>query len=341
MLRIFYSWISDTPRQENRMFVFRAISEALRHTAEQAGVSPEHVEVVQCDRFATPTDIARFIVETIPTCHAFVGDISFINASGENQTRPTPNPNTMFEIGLATQCLGPGKVILVFNAASGSTERLPFDVRNHAVLTWSGTETAPLARALRDPLGKVFTDYLTLVNRLTQDLNGCTQALLNFLEPFLLRHIEAKSPGFTAETMVLFHPTPDGPVLLPQPEHVGRVLRAYQDKFLGAPSTVEGLTEGNLFAIILQRLHHDAERLAYRYHSLRGSELFRQMERLGIEAGHLERLFERVVNRVPDLMVNDILVDEILGFLRAVVQIRRLAVRLASNRPASTPHETG
>src|SRR5262245_38446481 len=156
MLRIFYSWISDSPREDNRMFVFRALREALRQAAERLGASPEQAEVLQCDRFDTPTDIARFIVETIPTCHALVADISFINVASEDQTRRTPNPNTMFAICLATQCLGPGKVILVLNTDSGGTANLPFDARNHVVLTWSGNDPpARLARALRDPVETV------------------------------------------------------------------------------------------------------------------------------------------------------------------------------------------
>jgi hypothetical protein len=105
MLRIFYSWITDMPR--NRMLVFRALTAAVHQAADQFGVSREQVKVVQCNGRGKPVDIARFIVETVPTCHALVGDVSFINAAGEGQTRRTPNPNTMFEIGLATQCLGP------------------------------------------------------------------------------------------------------------------------------------------------------------------------------------------------------------------------------------------
>jgi hypothetical protein len=148
MLRIFYSWISDPPRQGNRMLVFRALTEALRQTADRLSVSRGQAEVLQCERFGTPTDVAHFIVETVPTCHALVGDVSFINAAGEGRTRRTPNPNAMFEIGLATQCLGPSKVILVFNTRSGKTADLPFDVRNHSVITWSGRGREQLRRGL-------------------------------------------------------------------------------------------------------------------------------------------------------------------------------------------------
>jgi len=342
MLRIFYSWISDPPREDNRMFVFRALTEALRQAAERLGASPEEAEVLQCGRFGTPTDIARFIVETVPTCHALVGDVSFINVASEDRTRRTPNPHTLFEIGLATQCLGPGKVILVFNTDSGDTADLPFDVRNHVVLTWSGSELpARLARALRDPVETVFRDYLTLVNRLTLDLDRCFGSLLGFLETFMMRYIEAQRPGFTAASMALFHQAPDGEALLPQTAYVAQVLREYQRQLLGAPSAVEGFTEGNLFAIILQRLHHDCERLAYRYCELRGSDLFRHVERVGIEAGHLERLIERVINRVPDPMVNEIIVDETVGFLGHVVDVRREVVRCASMRPSPTLYGPG
>jgi hypothetical protein len=312
--------------------------EPLTQAADQFGVSREQVKVVQCNGRGKPVDIARFIVETVPTCHALVGDVSFINAAGEGQTRRTPNPNTMFEIGLATQCLGPGKVILVFNTDSGRARDLPFDVRNQAMIFWSspapgpkpasGGEQANLARALQGALEPTFQEYLTLAVRLGSELNHCFKPLLSFLEQFLRRYIEAERPGFTGETMALFRQAPEGN-LLPQLNYVTQVLRAYQREIL-APSVVEGITEGDLFAILLQRFHHDCERLAYRHRELCGSDLFRHVEQVGIEAGHLERLIERVINKVPDPVVNEIIASEITGFLREVIEARRQAARCAS-----------
>jgi hypothetical protein len=342
MLRIFYSWITDLPAERQRMFVYRALTGALRGAAERLGASPEQAEVLQCERFDTPTDIARFIVETIPTCHALVGDVSFINAAGEGQTRRTPNPNTMFEIGLATHCLGPGKVILVFNTDSGSPAELPFDVRNQAVITWSGDDPpARLARALQGPMEVVVRDYLALVSGLAHEWDRCFVPLLGFLREFMARHIEVDHPGFTEETMGLFHQEPEGEELLPQVDYLRQVLRSYQRQLLSAPSAVEGATEGNFFAIVLQRLQHDCERLAYRYRDLRGSDLFRDVERVGVEAGHLERLVERVLNRVPDLLVHEIILDEILAFLIDVVKARRQLARHVRTRlaPATAPVE--
>jgi hypothetical protein len=43
-------------------------------------------------------------------------------------------------------------------------------------------------------------------------------------------------------------------------------------------------------------------------------------------------LIERVVNRIPDLMVNEIIVDELLRFLRDVVRVRREMARCATMR---------
>jgi hypothetical protein len=328
MFRIFYSWISDRPAESHRMVVYRALVAATQQAADGLGVPREQAEVLQCERFDTPTDIARFIVETIPTCHALVGDISFINVAGEHQTRRTPNPNTMFEIGLATQCLGPGKVILVFNTDDGSTVDLPFDIRNHAMITWSGSNpSTKLAHDLQGPVEGVFRSYHVLATRLAHELGRCFGSLLEFLEGFMLRHVQ--DPRFTEETMALFHPNPDEEAVYPQGEYVAQVLRAYHGQILAAPSTLAGVTEGNVFAIHLQRLHHDCERLAYRYRELGGSDMFRRLERVGIEAGHLERLIGRVNNRVPSLLVDDIIVDEILRFLREVVEARRQAARYA------------
>lgn len=331
MFRIFYSWISDPAQKRNRMLVYRALSEALQKVSALLDASQDSAEVIQCERFKQPIDIARYIVETIATCHALVGDISYINHPREKKTRPTPNPNAMFEIGMATQCLGPGKVILVFNTDSGRAAQLPFDVRNQVVLTWSSSDShAKLARALQDPIETIFRDYLALGNQFALDFDRCLTPLLDFLEQFMTVHIESQRPGFTAASMALFNQGPDGKALLPQTEYLEPVLREYQRQLLAAPSSVDGLTEGNLFAIILQRLHDDGERLTYRYQALRESNLFREVEQLSTGAGHLERLVERVVNRVPDLMINSIIVDEILGFLRHVVGVRRELARYVS-----------
>jgi hypothetical protein len=332
MLRVFYSWISDEPQQDNRMLVYRALKDALHQAANRLGTSAEQAEVLQCERFPTPTDIARFILETIPTCHALVGDISFVNAAGENRTRRLPNPNTMFEIGVAMQCLGPGKVILVFNTDSGDPADLPFDIRNHAMIPWSVKDPREkLTRALRGPAETLFRDYLKLQNQFAQELSRCLESLLQFLEEFLLRHIEPQRPGFTEASMYLFDQGPDEEVLLPEPELVADVLGQFKRHLLDTTSSVEGLSEGNLFAIILQRLHLDCERLTYRHPELRGSDLFRSVERVGIEAGHLERLVERVINRVPDLVANEIFVNEIQGFLGHVIEVCRQQARCTSS----------
>jgi hypothetical protein len=151
VLRIFYSWNLD---RGQRLVIYRALAQALHQAAYRVGASPQQAEVVQCEGVEKPTDIARFIRETIPTCHAFVGDISFINAADENRTRRTPNPNVMFEIGLATQCLGEAKVILVFSTDSGDDAKdLPFDVRNHSIIMWSSKGPAKRENRLERPDG--------------------------------------------------------------------------------------------------------------------------------------------------------------------------------------------
>jgi hypothetical protein len=332
MLRIFYSWISDEPQNRNRNHVYRALTDALHQAADRLEVPRTQAEVVQCARSDRPTDIAGDIRGTIPTCHALVGDVSFINAPGEGRTRRTPNPNTMFEIGLAMQCLGPERVILVFNEGSGPVSDLPFDVRNHSVITWLGGDTAArLARDLQRPVEAVFHDYLTLVDRLAQELDRCFGPLLHFLEQFMLRHIENEAPGFTAESMALFHQEQSGELLTPLRVYVARLLDQYQRQFRDGPPAVEVFTEGNLFAVVLQRLHHDCERLADRYRTLSGSDLYRYLEQVRVEAGHLERLVERLSNRVPPPLANDILVDEVMGFLRDVIEARRQVARSAAD----------
>ena len=94
-------------------------------------------------------DIASTIFAKITAADVFVADISIIGAS---QSRPTPNPNVLIELGYALKAMGHERVILVFNKAFGKIEDLPFDLRMRRVLAYdmpaNGTPRAPDRKAL-------------------------------------------------------------------------------------------------------------------------------------------------------------------------------------------------
>src|SRR5258708_2180195 len=100
---IFYSWQSDLPNATNRGFIGQALEHAARslRTDDSIAVEP----VVDRDTAGVPgtPDIAATILHKVARSHAFVCDVSIINATGVQ--RPTPNPNVLIELGYALRAL--------------------------------------------------------------------------------------------------------------------------------------------------------------------------------------------------------------------------------------------
>lgn len=161
--KVFYSWQSDLPNSANRGLIGTALENAARsiHNDDSIEVEP----VVDRDTSGVPgsPDIASTIFAKIEQAQVFVCDISIINS--ESQTRLTPNPNILIELGYAVKTLGPERVILVMNVAFGGPEKLPFDLRMRRVITYSvspdAQEKAPERRQLegklRAALSAIFT----------------------------------------------------------------------------------------------------------------------------------------------------------------------------------------
>ncbi|NES73742.1 MAG: nucleotide-binding protein, partial [Okeania sp. SIO2D1] len=80
-------------------------------------------------------DIVKTIFEKIDEAQIFVCDVSIINKDANS--RPTPNPNVLIELGYAMKTLGEGKIIMVMNTAFGTPEQLPFDLRMRRVIRYN------------------------------------------------------------------------------------------------------------------------------------------------------------------------------------------------------------
>lgn len=134
--RIFYSWQSDLPNNTNRGFINTALDKAI----EKIKSDTTYSIIPFLDRdtmgMAGSPDISLTIFEKINNSSVFVCDVSIVNNS-EGNSRPTPNPNVLIELGYAVSKLGWECIILVMNEAYGSVELLPFDLRGRKVLTYS------------------------------------------------------------------------------------------------------------------------------------------------------------------------------------------------------------
>ncbi|MEO8036858.1 MAG: hypothetical protein ABI837_20675, partial [Acidobacteriota bacterium] len=106
-VKIFYSWQSDSPGATNRGLIGDALDMAVRAITSDDSVTVE--PVVDRDTRGVPgsPEISNTIFQKIGNSQIFVGDVTIINP-GAN-TRKTPNPNVLVELGYAMRAPGPAK----------------------------------------------------------------------------------------------------------------------------------------------------------------------------------------------------------------------------------------
>ncbi len=136
---VFYSWQTDLPSDGNRNFIEKALKNAAKVLRNDDSLQVE--PVIDRDTVGIPgsPNISETIFGKIDQAQVFVCDISIINQDAIAQNpdaRPTPNPNVLVELGYALKTLGAKRIILVFNAAYGKPEQLPFDLRPRRVTTY-------------------------------------------------------------------------------------------------------------------------------------------------------------------------------------------------------------
>ena len=142
-LKVFYSWQSDTPPENNRTFIERAIQEALNRLQSDAELEEAlRGSTVELDSdtkgVAGSPPITDTILRKIENCAVFIADLTFVgksmdgltNASGE--PRLFPNPNVLIEYGYSLRSHTHSKIIGVMNTAYGKPDdnSLPFDLRH-------------------------------------------------------------------------------------------------------------------------------------------------------------------------------------------------------------------
>ncbi|NEP82074.1 MAG: nucleotide-binding protein [Okeania sp. SIO3C4] len=135
--KIFYSWQSDLPNPTNRTFIGDALEKAVKSIRNDDYIKVE--PVIDRDTKDVPgsPDIVKTIFDKIEEAQIFVCDVSIINKDANS--RLTPNPNVLIELGYAMKTLGEGNFIMVMNTAFGTPEQLPFDLRMRRVITYNMT----------------------------------------------------------------------------------------------------------------------------------------------------------------------------------------------------------
>ena len=139
---VFFSWQSDLG--ETRGVIQAALDKAARNLNRDLALE----EALRLDEDTSGVagwpEISSTILDKIERCEVFVADITPINGP-QPDSRLTPNPNVLFELGYALATgSGRTRIICVVNAAylpDGDLKELPFDVRG----------SRPLQFFLEDP----------------------------------------------------------------------------------------------------------------------------------------------------------------------------------------------
>ena len=128
---IFYSWQSDLPSAGNHYLIRDALRGAIKRISRDDTELTMRVDHDTLGVSGSP-DIKQVIFDKIDQCTVFVCDVSIINQN-EHDSRKTPNPNVLIEMGYAAAKLGWGRVVLVFNEHYGKLEDSPFDIRANRI----------------------------------------------------------------------------------------------------------------------------------------------------------------------------------------------------------------
>ena len=182
---VFYSWQSDLP--ETRSVIEWALQKAVRNLNRECTFEEARRVDQDTAGIAGWPDIASTILTKIEKCEVFVADLTPINGP-EPDSRPTPNPNVMLELGYALGTgMGRTRIVCVVNHAylpRGDLKELPFDVRGSRPIVFrlkdaetrgaeSGREDPERTAARRDLAGKLERAVRASLNAITeQQANG-------------------------------------------------------------------------------------------------------------------------------------------------------------------------
>lgn len=125
----FFAWQLDTPAEQNKKFIWNALTSATKAIASSA--VPEESPRPESDTggVAGSPNIVDTIFNRIRDCAFFVADLTFTSKTESGKV--VPNPNVLIELGYAARSVGWERTILVMNAAYGNAKQLPFDILQH------------------------------------------------------------------------------------------------------------------------------------------------------------------------------------------------------------------
>lgn len=143
--KVFYSWQSDLEGKSTKYFIRGCIDTAI------AKVKAESIDAVRDEATRGVTgapDIVSTLLRKIDDCDLFVADVSLSFSAGSGtQTKQSPNPNVLFELGYAVKTLGWERVICVSNKSFGDS--YPFDIEHNRITFYSPAKDGEKNRLVR------------------------------------------------------------------------------------------------------------------------------------------------------------------------------------------------
>ena len=139
-LKLFFSWQSDTKDNHKK------ISQALMNACDEIraeGIYDIDYDESTWNRSGSPV-IDSTVVEKAKKCDLFVADLTPIETSG---TKDLPNPNVMYELGVAKNNLTDESILMLYTGSIEAT-RMPFDINHHRLSKFSNTHIAEYIRLM-------------------------------------------------------------------------------------------------------------------------------------------------------------------------------------------------
>ncbi|MCB9235866.1 MAG: hypothetical protein H6581_29730 [Bacteroidia bacterium] len=168
---VFYSWQSDTDKKFNRSAIKDCLFKGLKALQKEENIT-EPIRFSH-DTLGVPGSpgIDETIFKKIDCSNIFVCDVSIINSQNEAEgARLVPNPNVMIELGYAVSKLGWSRVLCVFNKVYGKIEDLPFDLRQHRIITFDSSKD-DFKKELIDVLKKAINSIIINYDSIIQEFN--------------------------------------------------------------------------------------------------------------------------------------------------------------------------
>ncbi len=218
---IFYAWQSDSPAEQNRTAILRALTEAAAAVEAERGIV---VIIDQATRDLLGADnVADSIRAKIEAADMFVGDVTTITLPPPEglEARPCPNPNVTFETGYAAAHLGWKRCTLLINTALAKHKDLPFDFAPQRVSAFqiANKKDAGGVKNLIKLLKSAITGVIDAepkrpaelraldpaMKRRERDLLAAEEALSQFSTTALQSHIQDLPRAFSQRDLDFFH----------------------------------------------------------------------------------------------------------------------------------------